>query len=155
MIDGLARLFFMHGDAPPEDKTGPKVESHTLITQTQGRKRKSKQKRKIKSPILQYNKWEPPPILMGHGRESPVSQRAVNSQQSPETPCALLHSLSIEHEVKEINRALKAFMLKSLTKDATARTMREWRFVALVVDRLFFFIYVVTIFVSLFTMLPK
>ncbi len=142
----------MHGDFPQPEKPGPKVESHTLITHIHGRKKSSKEKRKIKSPILQYNKWEPPSASVS-GRESPLAQRAKSSQQTPET--SPQHTLDIENEVKEIKRALRAFMLKAQNKDAANKMMRDWRVVALVIDRLFFFIFVVTVFVSLITMFPK
>ncbi len=142
----------MRGDFPIVEKPGPKVESHTLITQIHGRKRTTKEKRRIKSPILQYNKWEPPPASM-LGRESPLAQRAIHSHQTPDT--SPLHTLAIENEVREIKRALKAFMLKAQSKDAMNKMMREWRIVALVVDRLFFYIYLVTVFVSLVMLFPK
>ncbi len=88
-------------------------------------------------------------------QESPLVQRALTLYEIPDTPPPPHHHLSIEYEVREIKKALKTFMLKAQNKDAANKMLREWRLVALVVDRLFFFIYVVTVFVSLGTMFPK
>jgi len=40
-------------------------------------------------------------------------------------------------------------------KDAAAKTTKEWRIVARVLDRIFFFCYIGTIVVSLFTIFPR
>ncbi len=150
-------MFCMHSSFPIMEKARPKVESHTLITQTHvhGKKKNSREKKKIKSPILQYNKWEPPrSFAFSQGRESPLAQRVVYHQTPQRSPFNS-HNLALETEVKEIRRALRGFMNKVHEKDCAARMMRDWRLVALVVDRLFFYIYLATIIVSLVTMFPK
>ena len=158
-IQGLARMFFMHGDFPRDSFAGlkkvskPKHHTHTIITESSpgtlsNRSQKRKEKRKIKSPVLSYNKWEPP-TTNSHGRsESPMATRYQSPDRSP------LHQVALETEVKDIRRALRAFMNRVHEKDAAARKLREWRVVALVLDRFFFFVYLVTIIVSLFTMFP-
>lgn len=153
-IDGLARVFFMHGDFPPMKTSEPKkqrTESHTLITHIQGRRKARWERRMIKSPVLQYNKWEsPPPATTMILQESPImGHRVKTPENSP------LHTAAIESEVREIRRALRSLMAKIQARDAHALIVRDWRIVALVLDRLFFFIYVVTIIVALITMFPK
>ena len=82
--------------------------------------------------------------------ESPImGHRVKTPENSPQ------HTAAIESEVREIRRALRSLMAKIQARDAHALIVRDWRIVALVLDRLFFFIYVVTIIVALITMFPK
>ena len=46
-------------------------------------------------------------------------------------------------------------MTRLENKDLAARTTKEWRIVARVLDRIFFFCYIGTIVVSLFTIFPR
>ena len=153
-LDGLARVFFMYQDYQPDRPRKPRTESHTLITHIHGRRKVSREKRKIKSPILQYNKWEPPPppettttmIL----QESPIMGHRVKTPgNSP------LHTAAIEAEVREIRRALRSLLVKMQERDNFGRIVQDWRTVALVMDRLFFFVYLVTIIVALVTIFPR
>ena len=158
-IEGLARVFFMHGDFPRDTRSEfrrakQKHQTHTIITETSlpnsvgGGSKKYKEKRKIKSPVLSYNKWEPP-TMNSHGRsESPMASRYETPDRSP------LHQVALETEVKDVRRALRSFMTRLQEKDAAAKMLRDWRIVALVLDRLFFFMYLATIIVSLITMFP-
>lgn len=147
----------MSDTSRPRVKT--KHKTHTIITETSlpnsvgggggGGGKKYKEKRKIKSPVLSYNKWEPP-SMNSHGRsESPMASRYDTPDRSP------LHQVALETEVKDVRRALRAFMTRLQEKDAAAKMLRDWRIVALVLDRLFFFVYLATIIVSLVTMFPK
>lgn len=61
----------------------------------------------------------------------------------------------LESDVKEIKRILRAYMVRLSDKDYNARVAKEWRVVARVLDRLFFFMYVSTIIVSLATIFPR
>ena len=56
--------------------------------------------------------------------------------------------------MRDIRRLLKTYVTRLETKDAAARATKEWRIVARVLDRLFFFCYIGTILVSLFTIFP-
>ena len=162
-VGALACMFFMTEEYPMDIRSyqratpqKPKTEEHTMVTRiagTKGRKG-SKEKRKIKSPILTYNKWEPPPppseISTSRTRESPLSTpRLLPIERSP------VHQQGIESEVREIRRALRSFYGRLLEKDRAAKMCREWRVVARVLDRMFFFIYLVVIVVSLGTIFPK
>jgi len=65
------------------------------------------------------------------------------------------HSRSnVESDIREIRKLLKSYMTRLENKDAAARTTKEWRIVARVLDRIFFFCYIGTIVVSLFTIFP-
>jgi len=63
-------------------------------------------------------------------------------------------SPALEADVRDIRRLLKTYVTRLETKDAAARAAKEWRIVARVLDRLFFFCYIGTIIVSMFTIFP-
>ena len=63
-------------------------------------------------------------------------------------------SPALEADVRDIRRLLKTYVTRLETKDAAARAAKEWRIVARVLDRLFFFCYIGTIMVSMFTIFP-
>jgi len=63
-------------------------------------------------------------------------------------------SPALEADVREIRRLLKVYVTRLEMKDAAARATKEWRIVARVLDRLFFFCYVGIIIVSMFTIFP-
>ena len=133
MVEGLARLFCMYGEFP-KDMKAKREEHHVIHLDGSARRKSSRDRRKIKSPILSYNKWEPP-SANNHTRESPMQSRNTTPDRSP------LHNVTMETEVKDIRRALRSFMNRINEKDSQARIIKEWRVVALVLDRLFFFIY--------------
>lgn len=60
----------------------------------------------------------------------------------------------IESEVREIKQMLRSFMTKVQQRDAKDRIAQEWRLVALTLDRLFFFVYLATILISLVAIFP-
>jgi len=62
---------------------------------------------------------------------------------------------AIENDIREIRKLLKSYVTRLENKDAAARTTKEWRIVARVLDRIFFFCYIGTIVVSLFTIFPR
>ena len=53
--------------------------------------------------------------------------------------------------MRDIRRLLKIYVTRLETKDAVARATKEWRIVARVIDRLFFFCYIGTIIMSMMT----
>ena len=62
----------------------------------------------------------------------------------------------MEQDLKEIRRAIRTLMLRLAEKDATGKVAREWRMVALVLDRIFFWCYLVVIITAgLALLLPK
>ena len=63
--------------------------------------------------------------------------------------------MRIESDIRDIRKLLKSYMTRLENKDLAARTTKEWRIVARVLDRIFFFCYIGTIVVSLFTIFPR
>ncbi|GFR58850.1 neuronal acetylcholine receptor subunit alpha-7 [Elysia marginata] len=89
----------------------------------------------------------------------PGSETDISSTSCPET--RLLGSLPLpapsqfsllEAEVREIKRHLKRMVDKNAEKAHKEYLAREWKLVALVLDRLFFFAYLTAILVSAFTL---
>lgn len=62
---------------------------------------------------------------------------------------------SLESDIREIKWILRAYICRLGEKDRQARVTKEWRIVAGVMDRLFFYIYVGIIIISLATIFPK
>lgn len=57
---------------------------------------------------------------------------------------------ALEYEVKEIRRYLRAITERTAERDEAEKRAREWKVVALVLDRLFFFIYLCILVLSAF-----
>ena len=143
MVDGLARVMCMYEstDEPP------KPERTHAVAESSSPHRKHKEKKKIKCPELKYNKFQPP--MFDYRDGAPSARAHATPDKSP------LHSPAIEGDIKEIKRILRTYIGRLNDKDAQGRIAKEWRIVARVLDRLFFFMYVVTIIVSLATIFPK
>jgi hypothetical protein len=62
---------------------------------------------------------------------------------------------TLESDVRDIRRMLQTYAGRLGERDAHARTTKQWRLVARVFDRLFFFIYCATIIISLATIFPR
>ena len=62
---------------------------------------------------------------------------------------------TLESDVREVRRMLQAYALRLSERDAHARVTKQWRLVARVLDRLFFFVYCATITISLATFFPR
>lgn len=69
-------------------------------------------------------------------------------------PSGVEVGLAVEAEVKEIRRMLRSFMAKLSMRDIKDKNALEWRTVALALDRLFFFIYLVIILLALGAVFP-
>ncbi|XP_025109822.1 acetylcholine receptor subunit alpha-like isoform X3 [Pomacea canaliculata] len=75
------------------------------------------------------------------------------SDVPPEVMSNLLPQFfSLEWEVKEIRRHLKCIAERMADKEEGEKKAREWKVVALVLDRLFFFLYLAVLVVSAFTL---
>ena len=183
MVDGLARIMCMRGEIkateskpePPHANTAVSVERSPNARHHHSN---SKERKKINPPKLEYNKFQPPAYdyrdgtaTRGGGGGQVVSygghhhntthhhNHPQSHQQSanmlPPSDMSPLHSQAMENDVKEIKRILKTFMNRLSDKDAQGKIAKEWRIVARILDRLFFFLYVITIVVSLATIFPK
>ena len=96
------------------------------------------------------------------GEPAPPTERAPREPEpetangGPETRADSSHwNKTVEHEVREIRRYLHVMLKRLQHKEDLSRIAVEWRVVALVLDRLFFFMYVTAIIVSLVTIFPK
>ena len=141
-------MLFMHTDYRREkirSKYLVKTHQEHTITIDGRTKRRSRERRKIKSPVLTYNKWEAPSEMV---QESPIASRHPTPERTP------IHCVASEMEVREMRKTLKSFITKIHQRDSWAKVAKEWRMVALVIDRFFFFIYIVVIAVSLATIFP-
>lgn len=84
----------------------------------------------------------------GGGPQSPSSP----NEKSPFTDV----NINLENDLREIRRAIRTLMTRLSEKDAVGRIAREWRIVALVLDRIFFWFYfIVIITAGLALLLPK
>lgn len=145
-IDGLARILCMSELIDKDStKTSHVGRSSTAQQQSHGR---SQTKDRRSTPRNQ-----PEPSYGSRVQPSPVPAADV--------PCVVDRSPvhcpvnpALEADVRDIRRLLKTYITRLETKDAAARVTKEWRIVARVLDRLFFFCYVGTIMVSMFTVFP-
>ena len=85
--------------------------------------------------------------------DSEASYNQVQSSQANKIPVSF--NAAFENDVKEIRRLLKSYIGRLEGKDTSAKHAKEWRVVARVLDRIFFFIYIGTIIISIFTIFPR
>ena len=78
--------------------------------------------------------------------------RAENT--SPDKSPVHLHQ-SVENDVKDIKRYLRSLLQRIHVKEERGKLALEWRIVALVLDRFFFYLYLTAIVISLATIFPK
>ena len=162
-VDGLARVLCMsHASAcsAPRDRQVEHVKHHVIGLVEAGnnncssgaamRRKGSRERRKIKSPILKYNKWDRPSTDFA---ESPITGRSNPpppqfDQLPPPQPPPYVSELS------DIRRMLRSFMVKINEGDRRNRVNLEWRIVAMALDKMFFYIYVTMVTVTLLTVFP-
>ena len=125
----------------------PARQEHHTVSLDGSHSKHRKDGKKIKCPKLEYNKFQPPVFDYRDG--GPSSRSHATPDYSP------LHNQAIENDIKEIKRILRTFINRLNEKDAQGKVAKEWRIVARVLDRLFFFMYLCTIIVSLATIFPK
>lgn len=63
--------------------------------------------------------------------------------------------MTVETDLKEIRDFLRTTRKRMEDKEAKAKTINDWKQVALVLDRTFFFIYLAAIIISLAAMFPR
>lgn len=126
--------------------------------------RKDYKRMRIKE--LKYNKYQIKEVSNSHpcscktnGTALPTSRvlsapSAAPADLSPDMSPLHLHQ-TLETDIKEIKRYLKTIMCKQKYKESLDKIKAEWRAIALVLDRLFFVLYVLSIIVSLATIFPR
>ncbi len=150
MVDGLARLLCMRSEVTEVPE--PRASEHHQMDSTHTKHSKESRK-KIKCPKMDYNKFQPPPVF--DYRDGAPSTNRTTGGHGGTPDYSPLHTQAIESDIKEIKRILRTFIQRLNEKDAQGKVAKEWRIVARVLDRLFFFMYLCTIIVSLATIFPK
>jgi hypothetical protein len=77
------------------------------------------------------------------------------SQQIQHQIAASIAFMTVETDLKEIRDFLRTTRKRMEDKEAKAKTVNDWKQVALVLDRTFFFIYLTAIIISLAVMFPR
>ncbi|CAF0796433.1 unnamed protein product [Rotaria sp. Silwood1] len=92
-----------------------------------------------------------------HEHEHEHEQQAEDflTQQIQQQITASLAFMTVETDLKEIRNFLRATRKRMEDKEAKAKTVNDWKQVALVLDRTFFFIYCIAIIISLAAMFPR
>ncbi|KAL8563795.1 hypothetical protein ACOMHN_058653 [Nucella lapillus] len=150
MLDVFARIFCMRAQLiGPMDVVNPKTALYV---------KNNREKRHQEIKYDRVGMFE----MQGEGgpwqsHPPPTSNGNPNLGSDPDVSAETLGTLpsqcnSLEWEVKEIRRHLKAMTDRSLDKEDMEKRGREWKVVALVLDRLFFFIYLIVLLVSAFTL---
>jgi len=86
---------------------------------------------------------------------SNVDTAAAAAADSAPSTVVLHVSASTRADLVDIRAMLANYMKRLADKDAAANVTKEWRIVAKVFDRLFFFLYVGTILFSLYAIFPR
>lgn len=77
---------------------------------------------------------------------------SLNNDPESQSQTAIQSTISgLEADVREIKIHLRQLFERTVHKEVKEKTAKEWRVVALVLDRLFFFIYLTAIVVSIIT----
>lgn len=149
MIDFMARVMCMRSQVI--SLTADTFESTRLLSKTV--KERSKQFREIK-----YDKVG---SVDTHREDSPTWRVLTNGSVRTEMDTFLdKHQsmsalVNLEAEVREVKRHIQVMTDRIAEKDLNDKIGKEWKIVALVLDRLFFILYFCCIIVSIFTIFPK
>lgn len=160
--------------SPQTNSTSDNNTPHNVTHYAQGKDGKHHRKT-IKCPQMKYNKFQmydlkdtpPPALTQGRSQPEGPSSSAAHSNHnsgrngghtdgsaSPDkSPIHL--SQTVEQDVKEIRRYLRTLIGRINQKEDRAKITLEWRIVALVLDRIFFYFYLTAMIVSLATIFPK
>ena len=132
-------------------------------------------KKRVRCPEMRYNKFQMYDLKDGtsggatSGSDSasaagatafanhsspPANSSGRNEATSPDKSPIHLHQ-SVESDVKDIKRYLRQLLQRIHAKEERGKMALEWRIVALVMDRLFFYMYLAAIVISLATIFPK
>lgn len=128
-----------------------------------------KEYRKMKIQEMKYNKYQTTETthrlagssnVQSHNNHTGSTASAGRNSQretvdlSPDMSPIQLYP-SLEGDVREIRRFIKTLIYKQKTQENLEKIRGEWRAVALVIDRAFFYLYTLSIVVSLATMFPR
>ena len=137
MIDVIARIMCLRGQVVDSDEVKNNQRKQTKLTN------KDRVHGEPLNERLMYN--EEDGFRLSNGTSSLNADQFANLQQDLKSAAAL------EKDIKEIKTYMRAMMNKSLQKEAKEKITKEWKLVAVVLDRLFFFAYLLIIIVSILT----
>ena len=116
-----------------------------------GKHARDRDRKKIKCPELKYNKFQMQDLRQdGAGNSCVNHSDTISPDKSP-----ILVRQTVENDVREIRRYIRILITRLQNKEELSKITMEWRVVALVLDRLFFFMYLAAIIISLATIFPK
>ncbi|XP_061175301.1 neuronal acetylcholine receptor subunit alpha-9-like isoform X2 [Saccostrea echinata] len=138
MVDCIARIMCMHEQAKTKKKN---AQESSGIVQGSNRKDGNGIFDQVNYSAMQAeNSWKEQPN--GQNGQQDKTEMSISSSGYFDT---------MSSDVKEIKTYLKKVIDKITDKDAEEEIAREWRIVALVLDRLFFFLYFFTIVISFYS----
>ena len=113
MVDGLARVLCMRSEIASDEHRDSAQHASNADGFHHGRH--GKERKKIKCPKLEYNKFQPPPAVMDYRDGLGTGRSHATPDYSP------LHTQAIESDIKEIKRILRTFITRINEKDAQGR----------------------------------
>ncbi|CAF3331296.1 unnamed protein product [Rotaria socialis] len=90
-----------------------------------------------------------------HPHQFQQNQESSLTQQIQQQISASITFMTVETDLKEIRDFLRTTRKRMENKEAKTKTVNDWKQVALVLDRTFFFIYLTAIIISLAVMFPR
>ena len=167
-IDGMARVLCMRNELLPEDAKLKPCRSPRTGSRSRSRRPRAPSLPKQAndthahamyneraSPLLSTNNGGSPE-QRPHPTPDPNTSDRNAQKQSP------LHAFTgedsqqaLEDDVHDIRRNLRALLQRVQLREERNKVALEWKIVALVLDRIFFIMYLSAIIVSLATLFPK
>ncbi|XP_061175302.1 neuronal acetylcholine receptor subunit alpha-10-like isoform X1 [Saccostrea echinata] len=142
MVDYIARIMCMHEQVKTKKKSGQ--ESNGIVRGGNRRDKNGKYDKVGYYEMQAENSWKEQPNGLLNNEHANFCE-----QDKTEMSTSLSgHFDTMSSDVKEIKTYLKKMIDKITDKDAKEVIAREWRIVALVLDRLFFFLYFFAIVIS-------
>nr|QQY02490.1 acetylcholine-gated chlorid channel-1 [Cryptocotyle lingua] len=86
---------------------------------------------------------------------NPPSSKPPTGDSADESPELLKSTVTLERDVREVKRYVKMFVNRQKEMKRKSVVSMEWRTLALVLDRLFFFLYIATIGIAVLVSVPK
>ena len=162
-IDWLARAMCMRDELVPDDydkriasedaiRAANATLSHYSASNHEGGKQRKRKNKPKPPPEMKYNKFQM--YDMASDGSTSFRNHSRAEATSPDKSPIHVHQ-SVESDVKEIRRYLRQLLARIHQKEEKNKIALEWRIVALVMDRLFFFLYLAAIIISLVTIFPK
>ena len=150
-MNGFARILCMKGqvayNSGATDRERARIPNNNLNGNVANKEKRFKYDKVGYFEMQSEDSWKPLPNGIG------VSNNDDDTCPIPALPNSSSQAFfsSVEADVKDIRNHLQRWSEKEVEKEIKDRITREWRIVALVLDRLFFCLYLLVIIVSVFT----